>query len=177
MTATAKKIPSAASDAPSATAEPSPLAALRAEAEPLVARLAQVEAELAAPDPAPPGGEANWLDAAVASRKDAVRKRADLAAERDVILEHLTPLRSRIAQAEAEEQERLKIAHREESLALGREALGRVRAAREALEKEIEAFTTTAQTAPVKFNMLPEMHFEALHEGAEIFRCARSLAA
>ncbi len=99
MTVTAKKTTPAPSAPPNTTAEPTSLAALKTEAEPLAARLAQVEAELAVPDPdpAPPGGEANWLDAAIASRKEAVRKRADLSAERDVILEHLTPLRSRIA--------------------------------------------------------------------------------
>ena len=181
MNATVKKTPAAAPAAPpKTTAEPSPLLALRAEAEPLAARLATVDADLAtlgaAPALAPAGGETISLEAAIAARKAGVQKRADLTAERDVIAERLAPIQSRIAELEAEEQEQLKIARREESLTIGREALERVRSARGALEREIEAFAATVQTTPVRINMLPEMHFEAQEEVGEIVRCARGLA-
>lgn len=104
-----------------------------------------------------------------------MQKRADLTAERDVLVERLRPLRSRIADLEAEERERRKIAERQESLALGREALARVSAAREALDKEIANFASTARSAPVKFALLPEMHFATERESAELLTSARRL--
>ncbi|PZQ45814.1 MAG: hypothetical protein DI556_21955 [Rhodovulum sulfidophilum] len=178
MTAIAKKITPAPSAPPKATAEPMSLAALKAEAEPLAARLSQAEAALAALDttPAQQGGESVSVEAAIATRKAGVQKRADLTAERDVLAERLTPLRARIAELEAEEQERRKIAEREESLSLGRKALERVRAAREALNEEIANFAAIASRVPVRFRMLPEMHFEADAESGEIMTSARRLS-
>lgn len=163
--------------APAPKSAASKLNALRAEAAPLIDRLARVDADIAELNATPASAEGGSLDDQISARQSAAAKISDLTVERDVIQERLAPMQAEIAALEKMEEAERIAADRQRSLDMGQEALARVAKAREALEAEIAAMSATSKMAPVRWNMLPEFYFAAQPEIAKCAHLARLLGA
>ncbi len=156
------------------------LDAARAQAAPLITRLATVDTALADLDSqstAVPveGGASVLLDDEIAARKVAASKRNELVIERTVVLEHLKPIRAEVDRLETVVAEKRLAANKAKTLADGTAALARVAEARAALDAEIAALTQVSRSAPVRWNILPDMHFAVQAEMQQIGLTARSL--
>lgn len=157
-----------------AQVKPKNLATLQAEAAPLRERLAKVEAAIATLGQ-PEHEQGGSLDEQIKARQAAAMKVSDLTVEREVIRGHLEPMEAEIAKLEEIEKAERLAADRQRSIDMGRDALGRVAKAREALEAEIAALGDAGKTAPVRWNTIPEFHFEVHAEAAKLASLAHLL--
>lgn len=138
------------------------LARLEAAAAPLRALLSEIDVELGALAAFVPAGAS--IPEAIAEKRQAAARAADLSLEREVIVGRLAPLDGALVEARAEAAAQAKAEARAAAIARGAEALAKVEAAVEALGTAVEALAELSETdrkAGLAWGFIPELHFAA----------------
>lgn len=156
------------------------LAAIRAEAAPLVERLQSVDNALADLDSAPvvpvEGGPTS-LDDEIKARKIVASKRAELTIEREVVAERLAPIQAQIGNLERTIILERQAEAKARAIDICKAGLERVAIARAALDAEIQALTEAAMTSGVAWRSLPDVHFAVQGEVQQLGVTMRNLSA
>lgn len=151
------------------------LAAIRTQILPLRDRLATVDADLAAIDAEPLPDTGYDIEELIVGRQRVNVRKVELQSARDVLLDKLCPLEAREAELAEQAAAEARAEARRQSVALGEEALAKVKAARAALNAAIVTFKADIAQTPVNAKLVPEIHFAVKAEGDHLLATYRAL--